>query len=103
MIDGYMCMHACMYVCVHVCVCDTNECTIFNRYILIDWLLEVAVMKDFPPATVHLAVGLFDRYILRRKLEKNKIQLLGITAFLVASRCVCVSSKYSCDPQHLHV
>lgn len=56
------------------------------RYILVDWLLEVAEMKEFPSATVHLAVSLLDRYLLRRKIHKTQLQLLGITALVLASR-----------------
>ena len=58
----------------------------FCRYILVDWLLEVAEMKEFPSATVHLAVSLLDRYLLRRKIQKTQLQLLGITALVLASR-----------------
>ena len=51
-----------------------------------DWLLEVAEMKEFPSAMVHLAVSMVDRYLLRRRIQKTQLQLLGITALVLASR-----------------
>lgn len=51
-----------------------------------DWLAEVSEMKEFPSLTVHLAVSLTHRYMLHRAVPRTKLQLLGISALLVASR-----------------
>ena len=56
------------------------------RYILIDWIIEVATMKSFSTLTVHVAINLIDRYFLRHKLPHSKLQLLGVTALLIAAR-----------------
>ena len=64
-----------VFVCLPLC-----------RYILVDWLAEVSEMKAFPSATVHLAVSIAHRYMLRRVVSCSKLQLLGISALLVASR-----------------
>ena len=56
------------------------------RYILIDWIVEVACMKEFSPLTVHFAVNLIDRYIQLRKINHSSLQLLGISALLLSSR-----------------
>ncbi|CAH3169820.1 unnamed protein product [Porites evermanni] len=56
------------------------------RYILVDWLVEVAVMKDFPSQIVHIAVSCVDKYLMRRKVQRSELQLLGITCMLVAAR-----------------
>lgn len=56
------------------------------RYILIDWIIEVASMKSFTPLTVHMAINLIDRYFLRHKLPHSKLQLLGVTALLISAR-----------------
>ena len=65
------------YVCLYTVCCS---------YILMDWLAEVSEMKSFPSATVHLAVSLAYRYMLARSVMCSKLQLLGISALLVASR-----------------
>lgn len=57
-----------------------------GRYIVVDWLAEVSEMKEFPSLTVHLAVSLTHRYMLHRAVPRTKLQLLGISALLVASR-----------------
>ena len=56
------------------------------RYILVDWLFEVAEMKEFPPETVHLAVNLVDRYLQLREVKRTKLQLVGVSAILLAAR-----------------
>lgn len=56
------------------------------RYILVDWLVEVAVMKDFPSQIVHIAVHCVDQYLMRRKVQRSELQLLGITCMLIAAR-----------------
>lgn len=56
------------------------------RYILVDWLVEVAVMKDFPSQIVHIAVNCVDQYLMRRKVQRSELQLLGITCMLIAAR-----------------
>ena len=43
-------------------------------------------MKSFSPQTVHLAVSIIDRYLLQRTIPRSKLQLLGITALLLAAR-----------------
>ena len=57
-----------------------------TRYILVDWLVEVAEMKELPSPTVHLAVRIVDRYMLYCRIPRASLQLLGITALLLASR-----------------
>lgn len=53
---------------------------------MVDWLVEVAVMKDFPSQIVHIAVSCVDKYLMRRKVQRSELQLLGITCMLVAAR-----------------
>ena len=57
-----------------------------GRYILIDWLIEVADMKQFVSTTLHFAVSLIDRYLCLCRVRHSNLQLLGITALLLASR-----------------
>ena len=43
-------------------------------------------MKEFPPETVHLAVNLVDRYLQLREVKRTKLQLVGVSAILLAAR-----------------
>ena len=43
-------------------------------------------MKELPSPTVHLAISIVDRYMLHCKISRARVQLLGITALLLASR-----------------
>ncbi|KXJ26548.1 Cyclin-F [Exaiptasia diaphana] len=56
------------------------------RCILVDWLVEVAVMKDFPSQVVHIAVACVDQFIMSRTVQRSELQLLGITCILIAAR-----------------
>lgn len=58
------------------------------RYITVDWMVEIAELKDLSPHTLHQAVALFDRYLMARQVDRSSLQLLGVTAILVASRLV---------------
>ena len=58
-----------------------------------DWLVEVSEMKMFSSRTIHLTIQLIQRYLLKRYLSRARVQLLGITALLVAARSV---RQYDC-------
>lgn len=56
------------------------------RAILIDWLVEVHNKSCFAPETLFLCVSIIDRYCSKVDVLKSKLQLIGITALLVASK-----------------
>ncbi|KAJ1260995.1 hypothetical protein BS78_10G274500 [Paspalum vaginatum] len=56
------------------------------RGILIDWLVEVSEEYKLVPDTLYLTVYLIDRFLSRNYIERQKLQLLGITSMLVASK-----------------
>lgn len=56
------------------------------RCILVDWLAEVAYMKDMSHQVLHAAVQYIDRYLMTRVVERAKLQLLGITCLLLAAK-----------------
>ncbi|XP_069920209.1 cyclin-F isoform X2 [Oryctolagus cuniculus] len=58
------------------------------RYILIDWLVEVATMKDFTSLCLHLTVECVDRYLRRRVVPRYRLQLLGIACMVICTRFV---------------
>lgn len=57
-----------------------------RRYILIDWLVEVATMKDFSSLCLHLTVECVDRYLRRRLVPRYRLQLLGIACMVICTR-----------------
>ncbi|MCI4385273.1 hypothetical protein PGIGA_G00048450 [Pangasianodon gigas] len=58
------------------------------RYILVDWLVEVATMKDFSSLALHVTVGCVDRYLARRSVPKARLQLLGIACMVICTRYI---------------
>ena len=56
------------------------------REILIDWLIEVHLKFKLLPETLYLTVNLIDRYLEKRNILRNKLQLVGVTAMLIASK-----------------
>lgn len=63
-----------------------HDVTKYMMFILIDWLVEVSEMKEFSTQTVHLAIQLIQRYLMIRRLSCSRVQLLGVTALLIASK-----------------
>ncbi|XP_057845779.2 cyclin-A1-4 isoform X2 [Cryptomeria japonica] len=64
------------------------------RGILIDWLVEVAEEYKLVPDTLYLTVTYIDRYLSKNVVNRQRLQLLGVT-------CMLVASKYEeiCAPQ----
>ncbi|XP_053550340.1 cyclin-F isoform X2 [Bombina bombina] len=56
------------------------------RYILIDWLVEVATMKDFSSLCLHMTVDMVDRYLKQRFVQRGLIQLVGIACMVLCTR-----------------
>jgi len=56
------------------------------RSILVDWLLQVQHYLRLGQETLHLAVRILDTVLDRRDVDGNKLQLVGITALLIASK-----------------
>ncbi|GFP88603.1 putative cyclin-a3-1 [Phtheirospermum japonicum] len=56
------------------------------RTILVDWLVEVAEEYKLVSDTLYLTVNYIDRYLSAYKLIRNKLQLLGVSCMLVASK-----------------
>ncbi|KAK6140985.1 hypothetical protein DH2020_025276 [Rehmannia glutinosa] len=56
------------------------------RGILIVWLVEVSEEYRLVPDTLYLTVNLIDRFLSENYIEKQKLQLLGVTCMLIASK-----------------
>lgn len=62
---------------------DINE---RMRAILIDWLVEVHLKFKLVPETLFLTVNLIDRYLEIEQVKREKLQLVGVTAMLIACK-----------------
>lgn len=56
------------------------------RGILIDWLVEVSEEYKLVPDTLYLTVYIIDRFLSQIFIERQRLQLLGITSMLIASK-----------------
>lgn len=56
------------------------------RGILIDWLIEVHLKFKLVPETLYLTVNLIDRYLEIEQVKRDKLQLVGVTAMLIACK-----------------
>ncbi|KAI3812526.1 hypothetical protein L1987_17236 [Smallanthus sonchifolius] len=62
------------------------EITKEMRGILIDWLVEVCEEYGLASETFYLTVALIDIYLSKKCIGKRRLQLVGITCMLVASK-----------------
>lgn len=62
---------------------DVNE---KMRAILIDWLVDVHLKFRLVPETLHLCVHIIDRYCSLADVSRIKLQLVGVTALLLACK-----------------
>ena len=51
-----------------------------------DWLVEVQENFELFHETLYLAVKIVDRYLARKEVKKEYLQLVGATSMLVASK-----------------
>ncbi|CAH9083834.1 unnamed protein product [Cuscuta europaea] len=63
-----------------------TEITPHMRGVLINWLIEVHVKFDLMQETLYLMVTVLDQYLSQVCIKKNELQLVGLTALLLASK-----------------
>lgn len=56
------------------------------RSILLDWLVEVGQEYRLTSDTLFLAAALIDRFLSLVDVKRSRLQLVGVTAMLVASK-----------------
>ncbi|EGR29502.1 n-terminal domain protein [Ichthyophthirius multifiliis] len=62
---------------------DITDCM---RTILIDWLVLVNFKFNLLPETLYLTVHIIDKYLSRKQIQRQKLQLLGISALFIACK-----------------
>lgn len=56
------------------------------RSILVDWLIEVHLKFKLVPETLYLTINLIDRYLEKHEVCRPRLQLVGVTSLLIASK-----------------
>ncbi|WJX09505.1 cyclin [Trifolium repens] len=56
------------------------------RGVLVDWLVEVAEEYKLVSDTLYFAVSYIDRFLSLNDLSRQKLQLLGVSSMLIASK-----------------
>ena len=56
------------------------------RAILVDWLVEVHLKFKLMPETLFLTHNLIDRFLEKKVVSRKNLQLVGVTAMLLASK-----------------
>ncbi|KQJ84056.1 cyclin-B2-1 [Brachypodium distachyon] len=62
---------------------DINE---KMRAILVDWLIEVHYKFELMDETLFLTVNIIDRFLEKKVVPRKKLQLVGVTAMLLACK-----------------
>ncbi|KAF5189681.1 Cyclin-a3-2 [Thalictrum thalictroides] len=63
-----------------------KDVTAQMRGILVDWLVEVAEEYKLVSDTLYLTVSYLDRYLSSNVLNRQRLQLLGVSCMLIASK-----------------
>ncbi|KAI4138199.1 MAG: hypothetical protein L6R39_006914 [Caloplaca ligustica] len=71
------------------------------RGVLVDWLIEVHTRFHLLPETIFLAINIIDRFLSARIVELEKLQLVGITAMVIASNYEDVLSPHVQNFKHV--
>ena len=56
------------------------------RAILLDWLVEVHIKFNLLTETLFITINLIDKYLSKKNIHRKYLQLLGITALLIACK-----------------
>ncbi len=73
--------------------CNTAQCLRIQteisasyRAALVDWLVEVHQKFSLSADTLHLCITVVDRYMQTTLVRRDRLQLVGVTALLIASK-----------------
>ncbi|PWA56303.1 Cyclin A/B/D/E [Artemisia annua] len=63
-----------------------KDVTVNMRGVLIDWLVEVSEEYSLLPESLYLTISYIDRYLSLNLLNRQRLQLLGVSSMLIASK-----------------
>ncbi|KAJ0982080.1 hypothetical protein J5N97_010335 [Dioscorea zingiberensis] len=99
--DPQMCRHYASDIHVYLCSMEVedkrrplanyietiqSDVTANMRAILVDWLVEVAEEYKLVPDTLYLTISYIDRFLSSNELNRQMLQLLGVSCMLIASK-----------------
>jgi len=70
----------------HMYMAEQKDINAKMRAILIDWLVEVHMKFRLVPETLYLCVNIIDRYCYQVPVKRSQLQLVGVTALLIACK-----------------
>ncbi|CAI9267108.1 unnamed protein product [Lactuca saligna] len=74
-----------------------KDVTVNMRGVLVDWLVEVAEEYKLLPDTLYLTISYIDRYLSVNVLNRQRLQLLGVSSMLIASKYEEISPPHTDD------
>lgn len=63
-----------------------REMTPKMRSVLVDWLVNIHAQFRLLPETLYLGISVMDRFFATEVINKDKIQLVGVTSFFIAAK-----------------
>ncbi|KAJ1787985.1 G2/mitotic-specific cyclin, partial [Coemansia sp. RSA 2399] len=63
-----------------------NELTWEMRRVLVNWIVQIHYQLRMLPETLYLAVNIIDRFLSKRQVSVDKLQLVGLTGLLIACK-----------------
>ncbi|CAM8929998.1 unnamed protein product [Rhodiola kirilowii] len=63
-----------------------KDVTVNMRGVLVDWLVEVSDEYELRSETLYLTVSYIDRYLSVNAVNRQKLQLLGVSCMLIAAK-----------------
>ncbi|XP_051124218.1 putative cyclin-A3-1 [Andrographis paniculata] len=63
-----------------------KDATVSMRGVLVDWLVEVSEEYNLLPDTLFLTVSYIDRFLSVNAISRKRLQLLGVSSMLIASK-----------------
>ncbi|KAI1430916.1 cyclin-like protein [Xylaria sp. CBS 124048] len=72
-----------------------------TRGILIDWLIEVHTRFHLLPETLFLATNIIDRFLSKKVVQLDRLQLVGIAAMFIAAKYEEILSPHVGNFKHI--
>lgn len=63
-----------------------RDMTPYMRSVLVDWIVEVADEYNVCTETLYLTVNYIDRFLSKRPVTRNQLQLVGVTCMRLAAK-----------------
>ncbi|PWA61484.1 Cyclin A/B/D/E [Artemisia annua] len=74
-----------------------KDVSVSMRGVLVDWLVEVSEEYNLLPETLYLTISYIDRFLSLNVLNRQRLQLLGVSSMLIASKYEEISPPNSED------